>query len=411
MGKNMRNNYLSTKAMVFGMISLLVAVTMVPVVDSIFSYGPYETNNRKNEKNEIEEIPPISSSAGIKYYAIMAACSKYKDPRMNLPKFPFPSFPEWKLKIFYNALIGADNWDENNIILLLNDDASRQNIIDALGKMAKMVGPKDIFLFSWFGHGYQVPDYDGDESAVDPNDESDEIIAPYDCYQDSTGTISNYITDDELGRYFSRINCKGMCLIFESCLSGGLIDTNKQSTTGQKTPNLLDTKLFTADFMKDMDEETATTDVNGNNRVVIMSCHSETLGKASFLIGAPLQAAMALVFTRGHTHDSNGDSCISAEEAYSIARPLTLLQSLLYWVGNWIWLYIYFQNDLYHVIPFKKAPLVEKLFDRPGLSASYNLILSFIVLQLKMKIQSGHFMLNWPNISDNYEGELPIIVL
>ena len=99
-----------------------------------------------------------AAPASPKYYAVIAACSRYENPEFNLPKFPAQPFSDKKLLVFYEALQQSENWREGTIILLLNDNATRENILNALNDMAGMVGPDDYFLFAWSGHGTEVID-------------------------------------------------------------------------------------------------------------------------------------------------------------------------------------------------------------------------------------------------------------
>ena len=128
--------------------------------------------------------------------------------------------------VFYESLLQSKNWDEHNIILLLNEKATKNNITSALQYMANIIEPEDYFVFSWSGHGSETFDTNGDERNYDPKDTLDEIICPYDILA-GDDTWINMITDDELDSYFSNITCKGMTLIFDCCLSGGMVDRTR----------------------------------------------------------------------------------------------------------------------------------------------------------------------------------------
>jgi len=111
-----------------------------------------------------------------------------------------------------------DRWNENNMLLLINETASKQNILNALDWLKENADEGDIIFFSYCGHG----DYVADEPPRDELDFKDEVLIPYDYDIGNT----NYITDDVLSFKFDEISSKGvkgMFLIFDSCLSGGLI--------------------------------------------------------------------------------------------------------------------------------------------------------------------------------------------
>jgi hypothetical protein len=139
-------------------------------------------------------------------------------------------------KHLYDLLQDKDGrWNTNNMQLLINETATKQNILNALDWLKEKAGENDIILFSFGGHGSDADDTNGDES-----DGMDEVICPYDCYRDeTTGELINYITDDVLGLKFDEIgnkNVKGMYLIFDSCLSGGLVDWNGMTNGAEFLP-------------------------------------------------------------------------------------------------------------------------------------------------------------------------------
>jgi len=267
-----------------------------------------------------------------------------------------PPIETWKLKSFYTSLMGSSNWKEENVIVLINEDSTKENIINALEELATKIDSNDIFVFSYQGHGSEVPD----EAPLDEEDGTDEIICPYDITKED-GELVNYITDDELNHYFSQINAKGMALIFESCLSGGLVGDEL--------------------------------DVDQENRVVIVSTLEDTIGKASFLIGFPMTFGLAIACNQKfmfHATDKSDDGFISIEEAFNWAKPLIYAELAFYWIGLWVFLLLN-QGD--------------------PVAATIQLFLEFVMSQVMAYLMSGHFLLNAPHMIDNYPGELPILEL
>jgi hypothetical protein len=208
------------KIVVFGIIYLFFGTSIQYFTQSFSTVQPSEafTTNCLNQ-----------NSSDPHYYAVIAACSQYENSNYSLPKKWLPAFSDEKLMVFYDSLLQSKNWEKNNIILLLNENATKNNITTALEYMAGIVRPEDYFLFSWSGHGTAVNDTDGDEAQRYPGDSLDEVICPYDMMKVNDAWI-NMITDDELGSYFSNITCKGMTLIFDCCLSGGMV--NRTGTNG-----------------------------------------------------------------------------------------------------------------------------------------------------------------------------------
>jgi len=110
----------------------------------------------------------------------------------------------------YMRLSESFGFQASNIKLLLNHEATQQGIMDGLDWLVTNTIPGDNLVFTFSGHGSQVPDYNGDEI-----DGYDEIICPYDL------NWENSFTDDILASYFKRVP-DGVQLTFicDSCNSG-----------------------------------------------------------------------------------------------------------------------------------------------------------------------------------------------
>lgn len=112
---------------------------------------------------------------------------------------------------------------------LVNEKATKKNIIKALTQLAKESTPGDKVYFHFSGHGQRVPDLNGDEA-----DGFDEVIIPYDALR-SPGYATvpliyngeNHIIDDELAILFEGIREKlgsggELFAVFDACYSSGI---------------------------------------------------------------------------------------------------------------------------------------------------------------------------------------------
>ena len=99
-----------------------------------------------------------------------------------------------------------------DIRMLVDERATKKNIINGLNWLVNKASAGDCLLFHFSGHGSQVVDTDGDE----PKDRLDEILCPHDMDWDGT-----YIVDDELRKIFETLP-KGAKIevILDSCHSG-----------------------------------------------------------------------------------------------------------------------------------------------------------------------------------------------
>lgn len=334
------------------------------------------------------------STKSPEYYAVIAACSQYKNPRYNLPKRPFPPFSDEKLTVLYNSLLQSKNWDESNIIFLLNENATKNNIITALQNIANHISPEDYFLFSWNGHGSVIFDTDGDESYYDPTDRFDEIICPYDILE-VNNTFINEITDDELNSYFSNIICAGMTLNFDCCLSGSMVDRTGTNGNNQEWIYQLSNATFLDDLKRDI-EQPRRFDVNGNNRIVLMSTQPDFLTRGIHLTGFALTYGMAIACSNPTITDKNTDGIISTEEVFVVAKILNYIQSSVYWCGLFVFFSFSFMVD--------RSP-------NPFLSALKMDIFEFILIETLAKLSTRYFVANIPIMQDDYPGEFPLVQL
>lgn len=99
-----------------------------------------------------------------------------------------------------------------NIVVLVDENATRAAILDALALLVEQTQPEDFVYFHYSGHGSQVEDLNGDEK----DDNRDETILPHDA---RTGEITD-ITDDELGAVLSQLRAKKALIVLDSCHSG-----------------------------------------------------------------------------------------------------------------------------------------------------------------------------------------------
>ncbi|MCI0514996.1 caspase family protein [candidate division KSB1 bacterium] len=92
------------------------------------------------------------------------------------------------------------------VATMLNEQATRQNILNALEDLVTQAAAGDEIVFTYSGHGTSVTDKSGDEP-----DEYDEALYVYD----------DLIVDDELRAIFQKINpAVHLVVIADSCFSG-----------------------------------------------------------------------------------------------------------------------------------------------------------------------------------------------
>ncbi|WP_179955769.1 caspase family protein [Bacillus sp. SH7-1] len=105
----------------------------------------------------------------------------------------------------------------SDIQILLEEAATRQNILNSLDYLISELKSGDIGVLAFHGHGTQV----ADEPPIDEEDILDEVIVPYDGINDKKVLYENVIRDDEIQERLVKLQQNvSFTFIFDSCHSG-----------------------------------------------------------------------------------------------------------------------------------------------------------------------------------------------
>lgn len=100
-----------------------------------------------------------------------------------------------------------------SVTTLLDAEATRAGMVDALGALVSSGAPGDSLVFTFSGHGSWLPDDDGDEP-----DARDEMMCPYDVMDDQ------FVLDDDLHEIFlAKKDGVRLYVISDSCHSGSVV--------------------------------------------------------------------------------------------------------------------------------------------------------------------------------------------
>jgi metacaspase-1 len=125
-------------------------------------------------------------------------------------------------------------FEASNTSLLIDQQATRQNILNKLAYYERETQSGDLFVFFYSGHGSVFLDEDSLEkdetqsfglSGFFPAGYYDSTLVPIDANRNTTGKAwGNFILDDELNVIFQRYTAKGVQVVFisDSCHSGTL---------------------------------------------------------------------------------------------------------------------------------------------------------------------------------------------
>jgi len=184
--------------------------------------------------------------------------------------------------IYMYKTLKSKGWGENHIKLLIGENTSKENILEALNWMKINEEENDTIFFYYAGYGGFIED----KNPLDENDGYDEFIRT---------SKNNEITDDELNEIFNDFNSTKILAIFNSCYSGGMIDGES--------------------------------DLNKQNRVILTACKSTEefyrfqKGKSTF--------GLLLAYGFKRRADKNKNGVVSAEESFYFSSPRMVILNLM----------------------------------------------------------------------------------
>jgi hypothetical protein len=308
-------------------------------------------------KNQIKfNKGPITSETD--YWALLFAVGVYK----NHPDQDRPSMLA-AVEDFYNLLLDSPQWQEDHIHKVTGSDCDRSRLIEELKWLGKNADSDDMVIVYLTTHGSPVKGINGyiDLPPKDEADGADEMLIMYEGFD----KWHEFIWDDLLNFYLGKINSKGLCLIVDSCYSGGFndvsVDSSKTVTAYQKFSrkvNIFDRLSsvlasrktvigsFFSNFFRafkkaagnmpifdikpdlntdiksniesDLFSEGFVEDIGAQGRIVLMSSEEDTVSYGSYFSNFLISAC-----DKGNWADyfGNNDGINSAEEAFDYAKP------------------------------------------------------------------------------------------
>lgn len=177
----------------------------------------------------------------------------------------------------FKKLVNEFDFQSKDIQLLLEEVATRKNIIDGLERLVKELEAGDIGVFSYSGHGT----FTADLPPIEEDDMLDEAIVPIDAVNDR----SLLIRDDEINEILSRIK-EGvhLFLIFDSCHSGTMYkllpdEDNDEKMLKRMIPPSNSVKIIQSVVNEVIEEPLMTKShpLAGSNYILLAGCKEDEL--------------------------------------------------------------------------------------------------------------------------------------
>ena len=291
-------NKSNTKFTILVISIICIAVIVSPAhTVGLNAKGQLKENNNLN----LPGVNNIHINAGTEYWALLFAVGIYRDN----PSKDRPSMLE-AVDDLYDALIDSPQWQPDHIHVVKGSQATGINLIKELIWLIQNEDRDDMSLIYITTHGSPLIDKEtGLPIDLPPKDEADgadELLVMYDGFAD----LYAFIWDDLLNFFLSLLQSQGVCLIVDSCFSGGFNDFPFKENTIEG---------YTIEsFSEGLAEEIAT-----QGRIVLMSCEEDTYSYGSYFSNYLIDGFEG---SADHSTFGNGDGINSAEESFYYAQRL-----------------------------------------------------------------------------------------
>lgn len=158
------------------------------------------TADKKAEEEAKPEDKPVKDK-----WALIIGISKFKNESLNL------KYPSKDAKDFYDYLISDGKFQKDHVKMLLDEQATRGNILSELGDrwLPRMAAPDDLVLIYFSSHGSSSDmDVGGVNYLLAHDSEPDQLFASGLAMQDLTRVIKGRVHSDRV------------VLILDACHSG-----------------------------------------------------------------------------------------------------------------------------------------------------------------------------------------------
>ncbi len=234
-----------------------------------------------------------------KFFAVIAGVSQYANPVYNL------NYGDADANSLYQSLLNSTNWNPANMVLLVNSQATKAAIRNAVNQMGSRMGSNDYLVFYFSGHGA----YGADVPPLDESDGKDEYLIPHDTLDT---TWANDIRDDELEEWVNALPSGNVAVILDSCFSGGMYKSTMGTVKSITKPG--------SDLLPPGGGDDMIKDLSRSGCVVMTASDAHETSIETGALGHGLFTYYLLEGFNGPAN-ANGNAEITAEESYNYVQP------------------------------------------------------------------------------------------
>jgi hypothetical protein len=276
-------------------------VIFMLVLSPVYNAGLNNNYTLKNSNSSHQQkISNLIETDQTEYWALLFAVGVY----YNHPGENRPSMLE-AVENLYDVLIESPQWKEDHIHKVTAENTTFFRLIKELIWLDRHEDSDDISIVYITTHGFPL-NFNNAPLDLPPKDEedgADEALMTYYGFE-----YHHVIWDDLLNFFLSRLESKGVCLIVDSCYSGGF---NDPPLFGKTSSNSYNAQSFTQGFAEELASQ---------NRIVLMSSEEDTLSWGSYFSNFLIRACDSANWA---DYYGNNDGINSAEEAFDYAKPRT----------------------------------------------------------------------------------------
>jgi hypothetical protein len=180
-----------------------------------------------DEPSPTDEGVTLHSATDTNKYAVIIGIGKYKDTSIQTLKYAEKDAEE-----IYKFLINPahGNFPQNNVKMLINEEATLKNIKSAIGTwLPQNAKPDDMVILFYSGHGGVEPDISGEEP-----DGNNKYIIPYDAQVDDL--FATALLNSHISTMLDRVSSNRMIFFIDCCYSGGVTNNISGIKTISKSP-------------------------------------------------------------------------------------------------------------------------------------------------------------------------------